>query len=403
MNDLSRELRNLQPVKRVEEIQFGLLDPKVIKQGSVCEVMKPDTYDGSEPVINGLFDPRMGVIDRGPKCATCENKSEMCPGHFGHIELALPVYHIHFIDIVMKLLPCVCFRCSTLLVRKNNKKLVKNLQGKKGEARFQVIYEASTKSQKSPRCCYNQGCRVIQPSKYVKLTSDKLRSQSSKIPGLERDTVIAVTAEFKEEAMRDITISGKQRIFPQQAYEIFRRITDEDCSFLGFDPVYSRPEWMICTVLPVPPPAVRPSVQRENNQRSEDDLTYVLHMIVKANNTLKKKLEAGDEQKKIDAAYNFLQYNVATLISNRIPGFLKNVQRSGKLIKALQERIGGKDGRLRGNLMGKRVDFSARSVITPDANLSIRELGVPLKIAQNITFPAKVNNRNKQFFIKIQR
>ena len=122
---------------------------------SVCEITKPDTYDGSEPVINGLFDPRMGVIDRGPKCATCENKSEMCPGHFGHIELALPVYHMHFVHIVMKLLPCVCFRCSTLLVRKNNKKLVKNLQGKKGENRFQVIYEASTKSQKSPRCCHN--------------------------------------------------------------------------------------------------------------------------------------------------------------------------------------------------------------------------------------------------------
>lgn len=393
MNDLARELNNLQPTRRVKTVQFGLLDPEVVRRGSVCEVTKPDTYDGSEPVINGLFDPRMGVIDRGPKCATCENKSEICPGHFGHIDLALPVYHMHFINVVMKLLPCICFRCSTLLVRKNNKKLLKSLIGKQGEYRFQVIYEASTKSQKSPRCCNNTGCRVTQPAKYSLLTSDKLRGQS-KIPGLDKDTVVAIIAEFKEEAIRDITISRKQRIFPQQAYEIFRRITKEDCSFLGFDPVYSRPEWMICTALPVPPPSVRPSVQRENNQRSEDDLTYVLHMIVKANNTLKKKLEKGEEQHKIDAAYNFLQYNVATLISNKIPGFLRNVQRSGKLIKALRERITGKDARLRGNLMGKRVDFSARTVISVDPNISIEEFGMPKKIAMVLTFPEVVTPDN---------
>jgi len=395
MNDLARELKNLQPTRRIGAIQFGLMDPEMIRRGSVCEITKPDTYDGSEPVINGLFDPRMGVIDRGPKCATCENKSEMCPGHFGHIELALPVYHMHLVHIVMKLLPCVCFRCSTLLVRKNNKKLVKNLQGKTGENRFQVIYEASTKSQKSPRCCHNTGCRVIQPSKYSLLTSDKLRGQV-KIPGLDKDTVVAILAEFKEEAIRDISISRKQRIFPQQAYEILRRITREDCVFLGFDPVFSRPEWMICTALPVPPPAVRPSVQRENNQRSEDDLTYVLHMIVKANNTLKKKLEKGEDQTKIDAAYNFLQYNVATLISNKIPGFLRNVQRSGKLIKALRERITGKDARLRGNLMGKRVDWSARTVISVDPGISIDEFGMPKKIAMVLTFPDVVTEDNME-------
>lgn len=392
MNNLARELSNLQPTRSVKAIQFGLLDPNVIREGSVCEITKPETYEGSEPVTNGLFDPRMGVIDRGPVCASCNNKSEMCPGHFGHIELALPVYHMHFINIVMKLLPCVCFRCSTILVKKNNKRLLKDLEGKEKGDRFQVVYEASTKSQKSSRCCYNTSCQYVQPAKYTMLTSDKLRGQ--KIPGLEKDTVVAVIAEFKEEAIRDISISRKHRIFPQQAYEIFRRITKEDCAFLGFDPKYSRPEWMICTTLAVPPPAVRPSVQRENNQRSEDDLTYVLHMIIKANNTLKKKLEKGEDHQKIDAAYNFLQYNVATLISNKIPGFLKNVQRSGKLIKALQERITGKDARLRGNLMGKRVDYSARTVISVDPNISIDEFGMPKKIAMVLTIPEIVTPEN---------
>lgn len=395
MNDLARELQNIQSTRQIDNIQFGLMDPATMKRGSVCEITKPDTYDGSEPVINGLFDPRMGVIDRGPKCATCHQKSEMCPGHFGHIELALPVYHMHFIDKVVKILPCVCFHCSTLLISKTSKKLLKALEGKSGENRFQVVYDTCTKTQKSLRCCHNTGCRLPQPSKYTLLTSDKIRAQT-KVPGLEKDTVVAIVVEFKEEALSDASISPRQRFVPQQTYEILRKITNEDCCFMGFDPLYARPEWMICTVLPVPPPAVRPSVQRENNQRSEDDLTYVLHMIVKANNTLKKKLESGEDQTAVDGAHNFLQYNVATLISNKIPGFLRNVQRSGKQIKALRERITGKDARLRGNLMGKRVDWSARTVISVDPDISIEEYGMPKKIAMVLTFPEIVTNENME-------
>jgi DNA-directed RNA polymerase II subunit RPB1 len=364
MSLLAKELGNLQPTRRITSVQFGLGNPEEIRRGSVCEVTKPDTYDGTEPVINGLFDPRMGVIERGPVCATCENDTVLCPGHFGHIELALPVFHLHFLQTtVVKLLPCICFRCSTLLAKK---KAIRNLQGKKGEKRFQAIYEASTKSQKSSRCCRNVGCGVVQPSKYTVVTAEKAR-------GADRDNVASIIAEFKEEAIRDISVAPKQHITPEHCYEIFRKITDEDCEFLGFHPKYSRPEWMICTALPVPPPAVRPSVQRENNQRAEDDLTHVLTMIIKANNQLKAKIKKNEDQKKIDTAYNFLQYNVATLINNKISGIPHNVQRSGKLIKSLVQRINNKDGRIRGNLMGKRVDFSARTVISVDPNISIEE------------------------------
>jgi DNA-directed RNA polymerase beta' subunit len=396
MNELARELNNIQPTRRIKSLQFGLFNPDELRRSSVCEVTKPDTFDGSEPVINGLFDPRMGVIERGPECATCENNNAMCPGHFGHIELTLPVFHMHFIHIVMKLLPCVCFRCSALLVKKNTKKLLKDLKGKTGENRFKIIYDLSTKTQKASRCCYNEGCRVIQPSKYTLLTSDKMRGIEKKIPGLEKDTVVAIVAEFKEEAIRDITISKKHRITPEQCFEIFRKITDTDCTFLGFNPKYSRPEWMICTVLPVPPPSVRPSVQRDNNQRSEDDLTYVLLMIIKANNQLRKKIEQGDDQRKIDVAYENLQWNVITLISNKIPGIPHNAQRSGKLIKALRERITGKHARIRGNLLGKRVDFSARTVVSVEPNISIDEFGMPKKIAMILTYPDVVTDHNME-------
>ena len=328
----------------------------------------------------------------------------MCPGHFGHIELTLPVFHLHLLqDYVMKLLPCICFRCSSLLVDKENKKLLRELKGKKGEERFKIINKASKRTQKTSLCCHNEGCRVIQPMQYTMLTPDKNRSIDKTIPGLETHVVVAIIAEFSDEAIKDITLPKKHRITPEHCYEIFRKITDDDCKFLGFNPVFSRPEWMICTVLPVPPPSVRPSVQRDNNQRSEDDLTYVLLMIIKANIQLRKRIENEEEQRKIDVSYELLQWNVATLISNKIAGIVKNVQRSGKVIKSLTERIRGKHGRLRGNLLGKRVDQSARTVIGPDPLISIEEYGVPEKIAMINTFPDVVTEDNIEELRQIVR
>ena len=103
----------------------------------------------------------------------------------------------------------------------------------------------------------------------------------------------------------------------------------------------------------------------------------------------------------IDDWTTVLQYFIASQIDNKIPGVASVAQRSGRPLKSIKERLNGKGGRVRGNLMGKRVDFSARSVITPDPNLSIRELGVPIKIAKNITKPITVNKLNKKFLTKL--
>jgi DNA-directed RNA polymerase II subunit RPB1 len=186
----------------------------------------------------------------------------------------------------------------------------------------------------------------------------------------------------------------KMVLHAEDVQKIIARISDKDCSILGFSPKFNRPEWMICTVLPVPPPAVRPSVRSDTGQRSEDDLTHKLCDIVKNNNTLRQKIEKGVSKEQIDIASQVLQYHVATFIDNGIPGINPAQQRTGRLLKSLMERLKSKEGRIRGNLMGKRVDFSARSVITPDPNISIDELGVPVKIAMNLTFPEIVNQYN---------
>jgi len=196
----------------------------------------------------------------------------------------------------------------------------------------------------------------------------------------------------------------KMVMYAEDVHTILSRISDRDCRVLGFSPKFNRPEWMICTVLPVPPPAVRPSVKSDTGQRSEDDLTHKLCDIVKNNNALKQKIERGVLNKdQIDIACQLLQYHVVTYIDNSTPGINPAQQRTGRLVKSLTERLKSKEGRIRGNLMGKRVDFSARSVITPDPNISIDELGVPVKIAMNLTFPEIVNRYNMSKLTELVR
>ena len=137
------------------------------------------------------------------------------------------------------------------------------------------------------------------------------------------------------------------------------------------------------------------------NSRSEDDISHILVNIIKTNKTLKDKITQNAAANIINDWSTVLQYFIATMVDNKIPGVAAVAQRSGRALKSLKERLNGKTGRVSGNLMGKRVDFSARSVITPDPNISIRQLGVPKKIAMNITKPIKVTERNRTYLTAI--
>lgn len=189
----------------------------------------------------------------------------------------------------------------------------------------------------------------------------------------------------------------KRPITPQMALNVFRNISDRDLAVLGLNADYARPEWMIMTVMPVPPPAVRPSISVDGTSqgmRSEDDLTYKLSDIIRANSNVKRCEQEGSPQHVVDEFVSLLQYHVATYMDNDIAGLPKAQQKSGRPVKAIRARLKSKEGRLRGNLMGKRVDFSARTVITGDPNLSLDEVGVPRSIARTLTFPETVNVYN---------
>ena len=376
------ELNKKNPAKIVG-VQFSILSPTEIRNSSVAEITSRDTYVGSKPVIGGLFDPRMGVLEPGLVCPTDGNDYIKCPGYFGHIELARPVYYIQYLTTVLKVIRCVCVKCSKLLIDKNKYKHALDM---KSDLRWNYVFGLASKKK---RCgeCNPDGCGCKQPTKYKK------------------EGLASIFAEWDNmnTTTEDDASKLNMKITPEMMIKIFRRISDEDVAFMGFSPIWSRPDWMICQVLAVPPPAVRPSVKVDSQQRSEDDISHILVSIIKTNNTLQEKIKQNANTLLIDDWTTLLQYYIATMVDNKMPGVASCAQRSGRCLKSIKERLNGKGGRVRGNLMGKRVDYSARSVITPDPNISIKELGVPMKIAKNITKPVIVNAKNRAFLTKLVR
>ena len=372
-----RELAYDRPIAEIKGIQFCILSEHDIRRRSVVEVTENQTFMGNEPVQNGLFDLRMGVVDGSRVCATCEQLNTFCPGHFGHITLARPVFYVQFFDVVRKLMKCVCFRCSRILVDLEGPEARRILNKKiSRQKRWDAMAKLCSKV-KSCGADTVDGCGAKVPDKVMKTEDMRL-----KLVWKDADKGGASS----NGAGHEIVVNA------EDVLRVLRRVSDLDCEALGFSAEHNRPERMICTVLPVPPPAVRPSVRHETGQRQEDDLTHKLSDIIKRNKIIKDCKERGTSTyHTIETMHApLLQYHVATLIDNSIPTMFQAKDRAGRAFRTLTERLKHKDGRIRGNLMGKRVDFSARTVITPDPNISIDELGVPLKIAMNLTFPAIV-------------
>ena len=194
---------------------------------------------------------------------------------------------------------------------------------------------------------------------------------------------------------KPVTIrQGDYKLTASEVRERLEQITDEDSFILGVNPEVARPEWLVLTVLPVPPVTVRPSITLDTGERSEDDLTHKLVDILRINQRLLENMDAGAPQLIVEDLWELLQYHVTTYFDNEASGVPPARHRSGRPLKTLTQRLKGKEGRFRSNLSGKRVNFSARTVISPDSNISINEVGVPEMIAKEVTVPVYVNEWN---------
>jgi DNA-directed RNA polymerase II subunit RPB1 len=379
-------------VGEIESIKFGLLSQddilnmSVFKEDNINGLDIPESYENGEPKKGGLDDRRMGVISHNDRCDTCGEDIHTCPGHFGHIMLSYPVYHISLFKWIQDVLNSIC-SCGKLYLDTSDKyknELTRILTQKKGLKRLKCFKKSSmTKNVKY--CIRDGGCGKPR-TKITKEVKPKLEMVES---------IVISEIDPEDEQTKDKVI--KIALSPLDCYNRMKKITDEDCKILGFDPKYTRPEDMIISILPVPPIPVRPSVKLDNLMQ-EDHLTLVLAAIIKINNRLNRIFrqdpQINPQWEKYKKLRDLLQIGVINLIDNEVGGVTVAYDRSGRPYKSISKRLKHKEGRVRSNLMGKRVDFSSRSVITGDPNIGIDQLGMPLKIAMTLTFPEIVTEEN---------
>ncbi len=342
--------------KKIKSLQFAFLSPDEIRRMSGVKIITADTYDDDGyPIEMGLMDLHLGVIEPNLRCRTCGGRVNECPGHFGIIELAMPVIHVGYAKEIKRLLQSTCRACGRLLP---------DAPPARGESVSDSDEAPAprTREPKEERTCPN--CHEVQQ----RILLDK-------------------PTTFRENG---------HKITPKEVRARLERVPDDDVRALGLNPKFGRPEWMVLTVLPVPPVQVRPSITLESGERSEDDLTHKLVDVLRINQRLRENRDMGAPQLVVEDLWELLQYHVTTYFDNQTSGIPPARHRSGRPLKTLAQRLKGKDGRFRSNLSGKRVNFSARTVISPDPLLSINEVGIPVEVARSLTVPLEVTAFNQE-------
>ena len=354
--------------KKIGAINFGVMSPQFIKKMSHVKVVTPELYDKEGyPVDGGLMDVRMGVIDPGLVCPVDGKKLQDCPGYFGYIELARPTIHIKFVPLVLDLLRLTCRECSRILLPENRLATIND--------ELEEISKFGTDADRRS---------------YIKKLVAELRT-ITKCPHCQ-------AKQLKIKLEKPSTyVEDDKRINPIEVRARLEKITDEDLEILGINPKAARPEWMVLTVLPIPPVTMRPSITLESGERSEDDLTHKLGDIVRINQRLFENINAGAPEIIVEDLWDLLQYHVTTFFDNDVSQLPPARHRSGQPLKTLTARIKSKEGRIRNNLAGKRTNFSARAVVSPDPKLEINEVGVPRIFAKKLTVPEKITEWNMEY------
>lgn len=323
---------------KIKGLSFSILSPETILNMATVRVVSSDLYDSDGyPIEGGVMDPRMGVIDPGMSCRTCGGTIEDCNGHFGYLELAKPIIHVLYAKQIYTLLKITCRKCKRIMSK---------------EEKVKGLSKAPPKS--CPHCNAKQ---------------NKIEYQK--------------TYTYYE---------GKRELSPQDIRDRFEGIPDDDLKKINFNG--GRPEWLILTLFPIPPVTVRPSITLETGERSEDDLTHKLADIVRINQSLKENIDIGAPEFILNDLWELIQYHVSTYFDNELTGVPLARHRSGRPLKGIIQRLKAKEGRIRGNLLGKRVNFSSRTVISPDPMISINEVGVPQQVANELTLSEFITPMN---------
>ncbi|KAI3644286.1 hypothetical protein MP228_010450 [Amoeboaphelidium protococcarum] len=392
--------------KRVKTIEFGILNANEVQAQSELEIYNRDFYNpvNRTPARGGILDPKMGVSGKDATCETCGLKLAECAGHWGFIRLALPVFHAGFFKATQQILQQICKSCSKVLLEVDDRRAYlrklrnPSLDNPQKMAIIKAITSACKKVHTCPYCGDLNG--TVKKAGVLRLVHEKYKSKSksaefelAKNQFYQKfNKLCQESPEFKahlQKAQDDLT--------PLKVFDLFTRISSEDCELLGLNVDSGRPETFLWTTIPVPPVCIRPSVAMDKGDAgsNEDDITVKLAEAIMLNQMILKSLQDGDTSLRVSEDWELLQLTLAQLVNSELPN-LANATQTTKWIRGVCQRLKGKQGRFRGNLSGKRVDFSARTVISPDPNLRIDQVAVPDLVAKTLTYTEVVTEFNIQ-------
>ncbi|PHH79695.1 hypothetical protein CDD80_4060 [Ophiocordyceps camponoti-rufipedis] len=391
--------------KRFKGIKFGIQSNQDITNQAVLEVSDRLLYDienNRAPYRHGPLDPRLGTSSKSGRCATCHNALQHCTGHFGHVRLPLPAFHVGYLRFVITILQNICKDCGRVLLEESDRQtflrdlrrpFLDNLR------RTQICKRINEQCRKAKTCPYCGSINgQIRKVGVLKLAHDKFvtYNKSTSAKKVAPESKVKFDESFSEAKRENPELEKHLRkamedLNPLRVLNLFKMISPSDCELLGLDPAEGRPEMFIWQYLPAPPICIRPSVAQDNAS-TEDDITTKLADIVWVSGMIRSALQKGSPIQTIMEQWEYLQTQIAMYVNSDVPGLQQ--PGFGKPSRGFCQRLKGKQGRFRGNLSGKRVDFSGRTVISPDPNLGVDQVAVPELVAKNLTYPERVNRQN---------
>uniref|UniRef100_A0A2R5LGD7 DNA-directed RNA polymerase subunit n=1 Tax=Ornithodoros turicata TaxID=34597 RepID=A0A2R5LGD7_9ACAR len=399
---VKEQFREADASMKIGQIRFGVLDAKGIELLSHIHCVSKNLYQQDcmhKAVPYGVLDNRLGTSQKEKKCETCAKGLADCIGHYGVVQLELPVFHTGYFRAIQNILHCICKTCSRILLpvaerghflEALHRQTLSYLQKK---ALHKKITERCRKQSICSFCGAPNG--QVKKCGLLKILHEPFKSSKKNDPIIKE---YLQDFDYARTYNQEIdTVLGKATcdiLNPLVVLNLFKSIRDEDVPLLVMNTECGRPEDLIITRIPVPPLCIRPSVVSElKSGTNEDDVTMKLTEIIFLNDVIQRHRASGAKMQMIMEDWDFLQLQCALYINSETSGIPLNMQPK-KPTRGFVQRLKGKHGRFRGNLSGKRVDFSGRTVISPDPNLRIDQVGVPEHVAKILTYPERVTPHN---------
>lgn len=362
------QFREADVIKKISHVSFGIDSSEMIQQEAQIQVVGKNLYNQDQlrtPVPYGVLDRRMGISQKDAKCETCNQGLNDCVGHFGYLDLALPVFHVGHFRATITILQTICKICSHVMLKDEDKVMfTKRLKNPnlsylaKKSIHHQVLLKAK-KFSKCPFCGTINGTVKKGPG-LMKILHEQYRGKKQSDPLITDalDEMLQAVQENKELAQVLGPSSLIEELNPVQVKSLFKEIPKQDIALLGMTDPKGHPVNLIVTRLFVPPSCIRPSVISDvKSGTTEDDLTMKQSEILLINDVIAKHMSSGGKIELIQEDWDFLQLHCALYINSEVSGVPLNMAPK-KSTRGIVQRLKGKQGRFRGNLSGKRVDFS---------------------------------------------